>query len=148
MKLALVCGCSVALYAASSNGQTNACVEATPHFFLPPVPLRLEARPEPSKAAPTASVSLTPVVAPSTGLELSTAIDDGEFHSKVVRRGEFYLTRVEPRPDGGIARVLDGIFTPEVVHIGKIPVSGSIVTAIKRKNPLCLLNPIVFQVSW
>jgi len=40
------------------------------------------------------------------------------------------------------------IFEPEVIHLRKVDISCSAITAIKRKNPLCLLNPIVLNVSW
>jgi len=41
------------------------------------------------------------------------------------------------------------IFEPEVFYVGRrTTMSCSILTAIKRKNPLCLLNPIIFNVSW
>lgn len=148
MKFLVISGCCAAICAASCLGQTNTCMPVTPRFFLPPVQLRLEPQPETLKVAPVASVTLTSPAAPAACFALNSTDDDGGFHSKVIRSGEFYLTRAEPRPEGGMARVLDGIFTPEVVHVGKIPVTGSIVTAIKRKNPLCLLNPVVFQVSW
>jgi len=151
MNLAILLSCCAALCAASCFGQTNTCTAATPRFFLPPVQLRLEPQTETPKATPVA-VALSPSIAapaPSTpNFALNSSDDDTQFHSRVIRSGEFYLTRAEPLPDGGMARVLDRIFTPEVVHVGKIPVTASIVTAIKRKNPLCLLNPIVFQVSW
>jgi len=47
-----------------------------------------------------------------------------------------------------VSKFLDKTFTPEVVHFRKVEVSCSIYTAIKRKNPLCLLNPLFFQVTW
>lgn len=36
----------------------------------------------------------------------------------------------------------------EVVRVRKVALSGSIITAVKRKNPLYLLNPLVFVASW
>ena len=47
-----------------------------------------------------------------------------------------------------IVNAMNAVFEPEVFHIGKISASASIVTAIKRKNPLCLLSPAVFAFSW
>jgi hypothetical protein len=56
-----------------------------------------------------------------------------------------------PPPDNLLARGFNSftsIFEPEEFKVGKTMVSSSITTAIRRKNPLCLLNPIVFNVSW
>jgi hypothetical protein len=57
---------------------------------------------------------------------------------------------IEPvhESDNRISRCLDSVFLPEEVHIGKTTVSCSILTAIKRKNPFCLINPIFLNVSW
>jgi hypothetical protein len=55
-------------------------------------------------------------------------------------------------PGGAIGwlqtEVWDPVFAPEVVKVGKVQMSGSIVTAIKRKNPFCLLHPLAFVASW
>ena len=147
MKQAVVLCCSASWYALSCAAQTNTCVEAKPDFFFPPIQLRLEVRPEPAKTQPLASLSLTPAVT-IPAVALNSTLGDWELKSRVLRSGEFYLTRPEPTPDGALTRAVEGIFKPEVLHLGKVPIASSIVTAIKRKNPLCLLNPIVFQVSW
>ena len=66
-----------------------------------------------------------------------------------MRPDEFYLVRAEgPVFEHGVNRFMDQVFRPEEIQVGKHYVSSSITTAIKRKNPFCLLNPIVFQVSW
>ena len=57
----------------------------------------------------------------------------------------FYPTRTS---DNRIVNAMNAVFEPEVFHIGKISASASIVTAIKRKNPLCLLSPAVLVLSW
>ena len=59
-----------------------------------------------------------------------------------------YLTR--PEPETPLSHFLDSTFSPEVIHLGKgKAVAGcSIYTAIKHKNPLCLLNPMVLFFSW
>jgi len=81
-------------------------------------------------------------------LTLNNGFDDENLQSSVVRKGEFYLTRAELPSDSAVVRFVDNIFAPEVIHIGKKEVVCSVVTAIKRKNPLCLLNPLFFQLSW
>ena len=59
---------------------------------------------------------------------------------------------VEPEPAGALGWVQmnmwDPIFTLEAVRIRKVYITGSIITAIQRKNPLCLLNPLVLAVDW
>lgn len=39
-------------------------------------------------------------------------------------------------------------FEMDVVRIKKVQISGSLVTAINRRNPLRLLNPLVFAIAW
>jgi hypothetical protein len=51
-------------------------------------------------------------------------------------------------PDSPIVNAMNAVFEPEVFHIGKISASASVLTAIKRKNPLCLLSPAVLTFSW
>ena len=58
------------------------------------------------------------------------------------------LKHSEPASDDLFSRVINGIFVPETFRIGKTTVCCSVFTAIERKNPLCLLNPIVLNVSW
>ena len=68
--------------------------------------------------------------------------------------GGAVLTYVEaPEELGGAAgwlteKVWDPVFAPEVVKIGKVKMTGGVVAAIKRKNPFCLLNPLVFGMGW
>jgi hypothetical protein len=69
-----------------------------------------------------------------------------KYHERLKRTG--YLTRPEPPSDNLLVRFADSTFRPEVFKIGKTSVTCSIVTAIKRKNPLCLLNPCVLGFSW
>jgi hypothetical protein len=44
--------------------------------------------------------------------------------------------------------VWDPVFAPEVIKVGKVRMTGGIVAAIKRKNPFCLLHPLVFAAGW
>jgi hypothetical protein len=59
-----------------------------------------------------------------------------------------YLRRPPAESDNAIARALNSIFEPTPVRIGKTTVACSIITAIKKGNPLCLLNPMVLSISW
>jgi hypothetical protein len=59
-----------------------------------------------------------------------------------------YLNKPELPSENLVVRALDNTFRPEFIRVGKAEMSFSLLTAIKRKNPLCLLNPLVFQLSW
>jgi len=63
-------------------------------------------------------------------------------------RGDLDLIRQAPGRPAGFEGAIDSIFRPEVYHGRKVYVSCSVLTAIKRKNPLCLLNPLFLHVSW
>jgi hypothetical protein len=52
------------------------------------------------------------------------------------------------KADDPFSRIVFEIFEPEPFRIGKTTVGCSLFTAIKRKNPLCLLSPMVLNVSW
>jgi len=47
-----------------------------------------------------------------------------------------------------IVRYLSTTFDPEPVRLRKATFSCSLWTAIKRRNPLSLLNPIFLNLSW
>jgi hypothetical protein len=74
----------------------------------------------------------------SSGNEI--VLRDSDFHSSVFRSDRFYLTQSRALPQNGLVRFVDGVFTPEVFQVGKASVSSPFATAIKRKNPLCLLS--------
>ena len=68
--------------------------------------------------------------------------------------GEPLLTRVEmpDEPGGAIGwvetKIWDPVFAPEVIKFGRVKMTGGIVAAIKRRNPFCLLHPLVFSAGW
>ena len=59
-----------------------------------------------------------------------------------------YLTPPPLPSDNLYVRSLNAIFTAEPVRIGRASVAFTPITAIKRKNPLALLNPIVLNIGW
>jgi hypothetical protein len=59
-----------------------------------------------------------------------------------------YIVGPFQKSEDVFSRSIDSIFRPEEFRVGKTTVSCSILTAIKRKNPLCLLNPLFVNVSW
>ncbi len=74
---------------------------------------------------------------------------DQDFQQYRRRWRNFGFIRPAPAPDGILSRSLDSVFRPEEFKVGRTAtVSCSILTAIKRKNPLCLLNPIFLKMSW
>jgi hypothetical protein len=77
-------------------------------------------------------------------------LKDTQRELEIYRRLEAggYLTRQNPTSDNALDRALDSAFLPATIHFRKFDLSCSLVTAIQRKNPLCLLNPIFLNVSW
>ncbi len=146
-------GCVAAGSCLCCGAQTNTCPNPVVPFFQPGLQLRQEPASLPAFKTLAGSAEPLPVKntsapAPAVKLELTTASAEG-LHGSFVRSDEFYLVLAEePVFDHGVNRFLDQVFRPEEFHVGKHSVSSSITTAIKRKNPLCLLNPIVFQLSW
>jgi hypothetical protein len=59
-----------------------------------------------------------------------------------------YLTKPELPSEDRLDLLVNSIFVPEPVQFAKVSVTCSIVTAIKRRNPLALLNPIFLDIRW
>jgi hypothetical protein len=59
-----------------------------------------------------------------------------------------HLAPREQKSDNRFVRAMDAVFTPEVIEFGGTAIAFSPYTAIKRKNPFCLLNPIPIAISW
>ncbi|MEW6160830.1 MAG: hypothetical protein AB1813_25660 [Verrucomicrobiota bacterium] len=129
--------------------QTNAPVAPLHLFSTQPVPLRtlwesekasrLSIAPEEAGQNLTVSFSST-----SRGMTAENPFDryrwmngrEALWINESVERGGAY---------GWFERT---VLEPEIIRFKGISMTGSLVTAIKRKNPLCLLNPLVFAVSW
>jgi len=83
---------------------------------------------------------------------LSASLDaqnDAQFRRFMLRHPGYGFERVPKEPDDPVNHAFNAVFKPEPIHLGKRAVfSCTIWTAIKRKNPLCLLNPIVINASW
>jgi len=71
---------------------------------------------------------------------------EAEIYQRLERGG--YLTRREPPTENLLTRFLDSNFEPEILRFRKVSVSCTLLTAIKRKNPFCLVNPIFLHVEW
>jgi hypothetical protein len=82
--------------------------------------------------------------------QMSLESYSGEFDYRTYRllHENAFLKRAKPESGDLFSRVVANIFEPEVFRIGQTAVCCSVVTAINRKNPLCLLNPLVLNISW
>jgi hypothetical protein len=58
------------------------------------------------------------------------------------------LRPAEPVFKTDVGRKIANAFRPEIIHVGHVHIYSSIVTAIARKNPLCLLSPVALDVSF
>jgi hypothetical protein len=148
MKRAFFVALGLVLCGRSGSAQTNG-KQSVSHFFLPPIQLWEPAAHH--EADPELAFAVTPspqFSQSSANVMLNTATDDNEFRSRVIRPGQFYLTPPPVKSENRAVRAAEAIWSPEVVKIGKTSIASPLITAIKRKNPLCLLNPIFFQVSW
>jgi hypothetical protein len=61
-----------------------------------------------------------------------------------IRRDQEQRRRIASDPLQPIVRH----FEPVVLHFKHVELTCSLITAIKRKNPLCLLNPMVLGISF
>ena len=92
-----------------------------------------------------------PKVQPSHALTSVVKSDDQDFRLPYGSHYDFDSIIIRPAkvPADPVTWVLDSVFRPEEFNVGRtITVSCSILTAVKRKNPLCLLNPLFLSVSW
>jgi len=106
---------------------------------------------EPSAATTATNTEITfEKGQPSSALAITTSSLNGENTDAWLNPRDFDLiVPPPPVPPNALERSLDQTFRPEVIHLGRqVTASCSVWTAIKRKNPLCLLNLTVLNVSW
>lgn len=105
----------------------------------------IDLRREPNSSALAAIQTDTPM-----GDQFSLSARISECEMQVYRRLEEggYLTR--PEPETPIGHFMERTFSTEIIHLGKgkAMATCTLYTAIKRKNPLCLLNPLFLFISW
>lgn len=148
----------------SVRADTNAPVKLTrPDWASGPLQLRsLDARTPPlsvlppeipvdeSSDRPASRTALSAAGQAEVLAILPHATFEPDLHATGSLQGEL-AAHLQPPPQessGFFERVVVDAFVPTEVHVGETTVSCSVVTAIKRKNPLCLLNPIVLNISW
>lgn len=150
----------IAGIALTSVAQTNSVpantqwlVLSDPHLKIEYAPVKL-ALPEvhlqdTNSNSPTVNSATTDdQVRHADALTLNAGNTDAGF--SFGRNGLGLIQPPEPLPHDPLSRGCEAIFKPEVVHIGqKATFSCSIWTAIKRKDPLCLLGVHPFlRISW
>src|SRR6266568_396606 len=145
---------SLVFWCLPSLSQTNSPLIPSGLLSLTPVQLRkLTSEPEKLVQTPaTGSVASQAAVPPHKPEEMDipelrnpAPLPDKMFLSSSERVQAFYrrleeggyLTRRELSSKNAFDRCMDAVFEPEVVHLRKIDVSCSLITAMKRRNPLC-----------
>ena len=148
-------------FALTTAAQTNSLPRFA-HWFIVPTPhLRPESSEPPASRSlpqdqPVSLNSLTAETGPADvkierpdPFVSSTDRGDGDVRRYYLRQPDFGFVRTARVSDNLLVRSLDSVFRPEEFHIGRTTtLSCSILTAIKRRNPFCLLNPIILNVSW
>jgi hypothetical protein len=147
-------------FAITACAQTNSADACRSLFLVPGSHLRDQQSDaqSPSPAASAVQVVSSGQVFPDTtaGMDerlrsvrvsLSTGMDkfDLDLLHKLELDGSFIP---QPEPPTGLAKFADSVFRPEVISLGKTKFTCSLITAIKRKNPLCLINPCFLNFSW
>ena len=145
--------------------QTNSAHPDMQWFVLPTPKLRiLSTEPVKSGVAEQKVILNPPAAAPHTMApkdqlaDSLAATSDGEdtdfdprYRNFVLTKRNFVLTKLSDleSPDR-VTRGFEAVFSPEEFRIERTAkFSCVITTAIKRKDPLCLLNPIYFlRISW
>jgi hypothetical protein len=147
--------------ALSAAAQTNCPLQYTSWLVVPEPQLRTE-QAEPPAAKPEsqelqtglrllpAEMSAADPKSPHPAPIVLSA-DYGDQDSQPYYRMQRGTGIIAPAhaSDDPLTRASDSVFRPEDFHIGKTATfSCTILTAIERKDPLCLLNRFFLIVSW
>jgi len=131
-----------------SQAQTNV---SPSDFSLPAMKLRAELKldsPAPPKPSPF-PVHALDTNSPPRDVSASTGDMPAALESYNVHSDQFYLVpTVQPAPDDPVDRAFNWVGEPEIVKVGNKSVACSAVTAVKRKNPRCLLNATFLKMTW
>jgi hypothetical protein len=113
------------------------------HLFAPPE-LKLHAlpsRPEDVNTQPTRQAQ----VFSSRMDPLNDPMREGKFR-QIEKEG--LLKAPGEVATTELGRKVEKAFRPEILHVGHVRIYSPIATAIARKNPLCLLDPMVLGISF
>jgi hypothetical protein len=119
--------------------QTNSPSSATPS--LPAPPLQTPVQPKP--ALPPASLQ-----AGTNSLTTPMTFSSNSSETAAMSRIERRLQPQTPAYDNSLSPKTAEAFRPEITQIGRARLYTPIGTAVARKNPLCLLDPRLFVISW
>jgi hypothetical protein len=160
MKKTILCGGIWAVSCLVSFAQTNvgnAALIAPPffhgHWFPPPTTpeeIRPPSRPQ-DVAATSSGGSDAPAPQTRVAVARESALDNESYRAALLRsvEREMLLRRIPPPTfNSEIGRRIEDTFTPSPMKIGHVHIESSIITAIKKKNPFCLLNPDILHFAW
>jgi hypothetical protein len=71
---------------------------------------------------------------------------DTAVFSRIEREGLLKVPQPVFRSD--VAQKIASAFAPQIIHVGHVEIYSSIVNAIARRNPLCLLDPQFLNISF
>lgn len=133
---------------ASGAAQTDVSVQtqlAPPagHVFPPPALKfqQLPFRPESvSHPLPPQTAASSSQVRSAWNSPESAVFDRIDREGLLKPQGATYTSDVE--------RNIAAAFRPQIIHVGHVQIYSPIVTAIARRNPLCLLDPLVLGISF
>jgi len=123
----------------SPHSTQSAAISVVKELKLePPLPTQPESIP--------ASTTNTAQITNTQDLAASGAFSDMSPYTS--RDLGSFLAKRNPEALSLLRHPVDAIFEPETLRLGKVKFSCSIVTANKRRDPLCLLNPAFLGFSW
>jgi hypothetical protein len=136
--LGLVGAVQLAMLTPMAHSQTNTPCPPR-HLFSCPVPY--------IDPAPKVKPAFTNTPAITAEVERKAGTEDAERYHWM--NGRFLLQVPVHSEQGGALGWIERKMEPEVVQFRKVTMTGSLVTAIKRKNPLYLLQPVpFFDMDW
>jgi hypothetical protein len=139
-----------------SVAQTNSTLANMQWFAVSAPQLRTEsaAPANPAAQAQKVRAAASPITSGSTesqaplasSFSISVSREDIDLYRAYQNFGLIQPVLVSRDP---LSRGLEAIFRPDEFHLGRrVTFSCSLATAIKRKDPLCLLNPTFLNLSW
>jgi hypothetical protein len=127
----------------TSDAQSETSVESRQLFSLPKISLREKTGPPAATPVATSlSVSLTETETDPVAVTLANYVKWNGW-------GWLSPRNIQDDQGGFYHWAKRKIFVePAVIRIKHVEVSASVITALKTKNPMALLNPIVLSVSF
>jgi hypothetical protein len=130
--------------AARANASTQTQLAPPRARLFPPPELMLHDLPFKSAPAGARLPPQTGAMSSHMSSELTPA--QVAAFERIEREGQ--LKPHEPAYNSDVERKLAAAFKPKIIRVGHVQIYSPIVTAIARKNPLCLLDPMVLGISF